>query len=93
MCFTIINTDRVNPLTATVTQWQPVIVCFNIISTERVKFNPDIWGKKHDWEDNWGEKFFLMGGVGDGWAARDEQPTHLPPHPSLHQEMIGIQRA
>ena len=31
-----------------------------------------------------------MGGVADGWAARDEQPAHLPPQPSLHQETTGI---
>ena len=33
-----------------------------------------------------------MGGVADRWAARDEQPTHLPPHPSLHQETTGSLR-
>ena len=32
-----------------------------------------------------------MRGVADGWAAR-EQPTHLPPHPSLDQETTGAQR-
>ena len=26
------------------------------------------------------------------WALRDEQPTHLPLHPSLHQETTGAKR-
>jgi hypothetical protein len=30
--------------------------------------------------------------VADGWAAREEQPTHLPPHPSLLKETPGTQR-
>jgi hypothetical protein len=32
------------PLSATVTLWQPVIMCFNTISTERVKLKCDILG-------------------------------------------------
>ena len=32
-----------------------------------------------------------MGEMADGWAVRDEQPTHLPAHPSLHQETTGAQ--
>jgi hypothetical protein len=28
----------------------------------------------------------------DRWAVRDEQPTHLPPHPSFHQETTGAER-
>ena len=30
-----------------------------------------------------------MGGVADAWAVRDEQPTHLPPHLSVHEETTG----
>jgi hypothetical protein len=35
---------------------------------------------------------FLMSGVPDGGTVRDEQPTRLPPHPSLHQETTGALR-
>ena len=37
-------------------------------------------------------KGFSDGGVADGWAVRDDQPTHLPPHSSLHEETTGIQK-
>ena len=33
-----------------------------------------------------------MGRVADRWAARDEQPIHLPPNLSLHQETTGALR-
>jgi hypothetical protein len=33
-----------------------------------------------------------MGGVADGWAGRDEQPTCLLPQPSLHYETIGVEK-
>ena len=80
-----------NPLSATVGRWWPAIVCFNIISTERVKLNLDIWGKSIiEWITE--VKAFLMDGVADRWAVRDEQPTHLPPRPSLDQETTGTRR-
>jgi hypothetical protein len=30
-----------------------------------------------------------MGGVAYAWPVRDEQPTHLPPHLSVHEETTG----
>jgi hypothetical protein len=33
-----------------------------------------------------------MGRVVDGLAARDEHPTHMLPHPSLHWENTGTLR-
>jgi hypothetical protein len=33
-----------------------------------------------------------MSGMADEWAACSLQPTHLPPHPSLHQEIVGTLR-
>jgi hypothetical protein len=40
--------SHINPLSATVALWQPIIVGFNIISTERVKFEYT----HHHQEDN-----------------------------------------
>jgi hypothetical protein len=83
----------INPLSANVTLWRPVIVYFNITSTERVKLGVLISWVKGITEWITEVESLSDGWVADGWSARDEQPTSLPPHPSLHQETTGTQRA
>jgi hypothetical protein len=82
-----ITITPINPPSVTVTLWWLVSVLaqrgLSRIFIERVKC---IIREYMRW------KAFLMGELADGWAARDEQPTHLLPHPSLHQEITGTQR-